>query len=219
VPAKVLASYDVRMTPIYHITHVRNLQHIVATQGLWCDAERVRQKFECVGIAHQSLKDRRARTPVPVAAGGSLGDYVPFYFANRSPMLYAIHTGFVQGCDAGQKDIIYLVSSVERVVKGRRQWCFSDGHAVEAVTKFLSDEAALKAVDWAVIDHWSWQNTNEDPDRKRRKQAEFLVQQFFPWEWVEGIGVIDVAVGNEVTKALQNAQYRPPVAVQAKWYY
>jgi hypothetical protein len=51
-------------TPIYHITNINNLPRIIQTGGLWCDAERVRQGFGCVGIAHESLKQRRARTPV-----------------------------------------------------------------------------------------------------------------------------------------------------------
>jgi hypothetical protein len=144
------------MTTIYHITHLKNLERIVKTKGLWCDAERVKQKFDSVGIAHQSLKDRRARTVVSVAAEGTLADYVPFYFANRSPMLYSIHTGHVEGYDGGQEDVIYLVSSVERVAKGKRQWCFTDGHAVEAVTDFFCDVDELAQVDWEVINHWSW---------------------------------------------------------------
>ncbi len=159
------------MTAIYHITHVSNLERIIRTNGLWCDAQRLQQGFDCLGIAHQTLKDRRARTAVRAAGGGTLADYVPFYFTNRSPMLYSIHKGFVQGYDGGQKDIIHLESSVERVAQGKRPWCFTDGHAVEAMTDYYADVADLNRVDWAVIDHWSWKNTEEDPDRKRRKQA------------------------------------------------
>ena len=49
--------------PIYHITNIDNLARIVQTGGLWCDAERVRQGFACIGIAHENLKARRERTP------------------------------------------------------------------------------------------------------------------------------------------------------------
>jgi hypothetical protein len=49
-------------TPTYHITNINNLARIVQTGGLWCDTERLRQGFECVGIAHDHLKQRRART-------------------------------------------------------------------------------------------------------------------------------------------------------------
>lgn len=215
------------MTAIYHITHVTNLPRIIEAKGLWCDAQRVKQGFECVGIAHQDLKVRRSLKPVisaagaSIAAGGNLADYVPFYFANRSPMLYSIHSGFVQGYDGGQKNVIYLASSVERVVRGNLPWCFTNGHAVEAMTDFFDSVDELTQVDWPVIGHWSWKNTDEDPDRKRRKQAEFLVHKSFPWNWVEEIGVISLSMKDQVTALLAGCGclHQPPVAVRPNWYY
>ena len=44
-------------------------------------------------IAYESIQDRRSIKSVPCGVGGSLHDYVPFYFAPRSPMLYTIHRG------------------------------------------------------------------------------------------------------------------------------
>ena len=118
------------------------------------------------------------------------------------------------------RDVLALTqSSIERVVQGTRAWCFTNGHPVEALTDFFDDVARLDRVDWAVIDHWSWKNTEEDPDRKRRKQAEFLVHQSFPWSWVEGIGVIDADMQQNVAAILANAQHQPPVRVRQSWYY
>jgi len=74
-------------TSIYHITPIDNLPGIIQAGRLWCDAERVRQGFACVGIGHDHIKQRRLRKPVRnqagqlVAAGGFVGDYTPFYFA------------------------------------------------------------------------------------------------------------------------------------------
>lgn len=42
-------------------------------------------------IAHNTIQDRRAQTYVPCLPGGNPHDYVPFYFAPCSPMLYAAH--------------------------------------------------------------------------------------------------------------------------------
>lgn len=85
------------MTDIYHLTHVRHLAAILAEDGLHCDAMVGRRRLSTVSIAHESLKAKRARTLVPVPPGGYLCDYVPFYFAPRSPMLYAISRGRVEG--------------------------------------------------------------------------------------------------------------------------
>lgn len=90
------------MTPIYHITHGRNLAAIIAAGGLWCDAQIAARGLTPLGIAHQHIKERRKQRIVPCAAGGTLADYVPFYFAPRSPMLYAIHSGYVERYDGGQ---------------------------------------------------------------------------------------------------------------------
>ena len=86
--------------------------------GLWCDAERLARRLGSVGIAHQHIKERRARKVVPVASGGTLADYVPFYFAPRSPMLFAIHKGAVEDYRESQREILHLVSSIDAVQPG-----------------------------------------------------------------------------------------------------
>ncbi len=102
-------------TDIYHITHVDNLAAIVAEGGLWCDREAADRGVAKIGIAHQHIKERRARRRVPIGPGGTLDDYVPFYFAPRSPMLFSINGGFVEGYSDGQRSVIHLVSSAEVV--------------------------------------------------------------------------------------------------------
>lgn len=206
-------------TPIYHITHIDNLPRIIETKGLWSDSERVRQGFGSVGIAHQDIKDRRFRKPVPVAAKGTLADYVPFYFANRSPMLYSIHKGYVEGYDGRERDVVYLTSTAEGVARADRQWCFTDGHAVMQFSRFFENLDDLAQVDWKVINDWSWANRDDDPDRKRRKQAEFLVHDSFPWHWTESIGVIDGATARRVQDILADSDHKPRIRVKKKWYY
>ena len=155
-----------------------------------------------------------------VAAGGTLSAYVPFYFANRSPMLFAIHTGYVQGYVGGQTEVLHLVSTVAEVASdSEHTWCFTDGHAVEDFTEFFEDQTDLAKVDWRVIANWSWKNTDQDPDRKRRKQAEFLIHRFAPWELFSEIGVQNVKTAKKVEKLLKDADHRPPIAIQGKWYY
>lgn len=202
--------------PIYHITHLSNLPRIMEHKGLWCDTERISQGWPSVGIAHEELKKRRLKTPVPVSAQGVLGNYVPFYFCNRSPMLFSLNQGFVEGYEGSQEDIIYLVSSVNQVITKDSQWCFSDGHPVDALTSFYDSKDNLDQIDWSVISSWSWKNTETDTDKKRRKQAEFLVYKSFPLEWVEKIGVYSPTQKANVESILGK---KLPVAVERKWYY
>ena len=64
-----------------------------------------------------------------------------------------------------------------------------------------------------------WNDTVKEMDRKRRRQAEFLVHDFFPWELVTKIGVIDNGVAEQVNEILQRAPHRPTVVVKGSWYY
>lgn len=98
---------------VYHITHVDNLESIVASGQLDCDNACAAKRIESVSIAYDNLKGQRAVKLVDVAAGGTLADYVPFYFAPRSPMLYVIANGYLENYAGGQEEIVHLVSSVE----------------------------------------------------------------------------------------------------------
>ena len=102
-------------------------------------------------------------------------DYVPFYFATRSPMMYVISRGGVEGCSSNTKRLVYLVSDLRRVREMGLRCVFTDGHATKAFTTFYEDDADLDKVDWRVMRLRQWTDSPGDPDRSRRRQAEFLV--------------------------------------------
>ena len=64
-----------------------------------------------------------------------------------------------------------------------------------------------------------WFNTPEDGDRKRRRQAEFLVYQAFPWRLVTVIGVINSQVKEQVEEILQATNHQPAVIIRRNRYY
>lgn len=207
------------MTPIFHITNVRNLAGIIGEGGLLCDSKVAAGKVGVVGIAHQHIKDRRSRRPVPVGWRGMVCDYVPFYFAPRSPMLFAIDRGIVEGYMDGQSKVVHLVSSVERVFKLGLPYCFSDGHAEMGPTLFFDDwNTHSDKVPWDVMELTYWNDTPADPDRKRRRQAEFLVHGTFPWGAVESIGVYNAVIQAEVTRIISGPT-AVPVKICPTWYY
>ena len=192
-----------------------------------CDAESERRGLCAQSIAYDTIKERRKRRRVEtlngqaVAAGGVLADYVPFYFCNRSPMLGAIHKGAVPAYQGGQRDVVYLVGHAEQAASALPSWCFTDGHAVEAVTEFFTDLKDLSRVDWSAVQTWRWGGKwlMTNPDVKRRKQAEFLVHARFPWSQVFSMGVLDAAMAAAVGVALADAAHKPPVTIQPNWYY
>ncbi len=207
------------MTAIYHITHIGNLPNILKENGLWCDAEAVRRSIQPVEIAYTEIKERRTRKQVPLPPGGVLAEYVPFYFCNRSPMLYTIHMGNVPAYRDGQENILHLVSSAEAVSQANLPFVFTDGHAVVNLSLFYKDLNDLNQVDWKVIESWSWHDTRSDNDRRRRKQAELLAHQHFPWQFIQEIGVVNAAIRDQVFALLENAAHKPAVSVRRNWYY
>ena len=54
---------------------------------------------------------------------------------------------------------------------------------------------------------------------KEGKQAEFLVEQSFPWHLVERIGVCAPVIGQRAAHAMQGSAHRPAIEVRRDWYY
>ena len=205
------------MTRIFHITHVENLAGIIDNGGLDCDRQAQNINHVCIG--HRHIKVRRMNRPIPCAPGGTLGDYVPFYFAPRSPMLYSIHRRAVQGYAGGQSPIVHLVSSAEDVQKGGLSFVYTEGHAVISFSKFFTNLADLNKVDWKIMAARYWYDTDADGDRKRRREAEFLVRNQFPWNLIHNIGVYDKNVEARVAQILETVEHKPDVTVERGWYY
>src|SRR5512147_2433514 len=97
--------------PIYHITDLGNLSDILNDGGLHSDAVMAQRNPTVIGYSH--IKQRRlTQITVPCCRNRFVGEFVPFYFCPRSPMLYTINkgaTGLPPGCQA---TIVHLVSNV-----------------------------------------------------------------------------------------------------------
>lgn len=206
------------MTDAFHITHLNNLESIIQTEGLYSDNVRAAKNLSCTGIAHQHIKDRRASRVVPGCKGGTLADYVPFYFAPRSPMLYAISTGYVADYSDGQSGVLHLRFSVEELARAL-DFIYTDGHAVISYSEFFENLNDLVKIDWQIMTAIYWHDTADDGDRKRRRQAEFLVHCFVPWTFVREIGVINQVVAAKVQHVIASVRHKPVVSVRREWYY
>ena len=77
---------------IFRATHRLNLPWVLAN-GLHCRSSDL-QDPDFVAIGNAEIISRRQSRSVPIAPGGNLADYIPFYFTPYSLMLYNIKTGF-----------------------------------------------------------------------------------------------------------------------------
>ncbi len=205
--------------PIYHITHLDNLPAIVQSGGLLSNTRLQARNQNFRDISHGTIQDRRATKRVPCAAGGVLHDYVPFYFAPRSPMLFAIHKGNVPNYQGGQALVLHLVTTVQAIQASESIFAFTDGHAAMAYADFYEDLDDLEMIDWDVMESNWWFDTDDDPNRKCKRQAEFLIHNCVPWELIDEIGVINSSIQVQVRQILQQENDLTPVNVYPDWYY
>lgn len=205
---------------IYHIVHVDNLASIIGDGCLWSDATMVQRQGGTV-IGMSSIKQRRLTLPVTCHNGLRVGDCVPFYFCSRSIMLYVIHCANHPelGYRGGQQPIVHLEADLHRVVQwaaaNGRRWAFSLSNAGAVYTQFRAELAKLDEINWGAVAAPDFRPA----DVKEAKQAEFLIQNSFPWHLVERIGVHSPAIVPRVASAMQGAAHRPQIQIKREWYY
>jgi hypothetical protein len=186
---------------------------------LWSPNLLRRRNVDHVNIAYDTVQGRRAAKRVPCGPDGVVHDYVPFYFAPRSPMLYTIFRGNVQSYMGDQEPLIYLVSTAQAIQEAGLPFVFTDGHSIIEYTNYYDDLAYLDQIDWSLMRSSYWANTDEDSDRVRRRQAEFLVREACPWSLITEIGVINRDVKASVARLLESSDHKPPIIVRRNWYF
>lgn len=206
-------------TSIYRIFDAENLRSILNDECFFCPRILDANGKQVVRISHSGIMDRRQFTNVPCGPRGCLDDYVAFYFAPRSPMLYSIYKGYVDGHDGNQERVIYAVSTAQAVAEAGKSFVFTDGHGIMALTDFFDNLADLHQVDWTIMDSKFWNDTDKCPDRKRCRQAEFLVHEIFPWSLVHEIAVMTDSMAFAVQNVLTSAGVNTPISVRPEWYY
>ena len=210
---------------IYHIVHVDRLASIVSDGGLWCDAKITRRGAMGTTIGVNEIKKRRLGKPLFSYPDLHVGDCVPFYFCPRSIMLYVIHQANHPNLPyrGGQDPIVHLEADLRRTVswaeKHGRRWAFTLSNAGAFYFDDRCDLAQLSEIDWTAVHANRWSGDGIDPSVKEHKQAEFLLEQQFPWELVSRVGVLSQQVAQRIRAALDAAEHKPPIEIRCEWYY
>lgn len=203
------------------MTRIERLPSVIE-HGLLPDNVCRQRQITGVEIGYDHIKRRRALRVVPCGAGGTLADYVPFYFAPRSPMLYAITRGLVSEEAACTEQIVYLVSSTQTLRAAGLTVIASNRHAELDYAEMTDHEGDLDDddfIDWPLMTATYWYNTPDDPDRKERRQAEYLAHPGVPWQVIEGIATKTERARAQVERILGTAHQPAPVVVRAEWYF
>ena len=209
-------------TPIFRFIHVGNLHIYLHRGGMHAPNFTPADGLIYKTIHNEDIQRTRRVTKITCGPRGVIHDYVSFYFGYLSPMMYQLKTGWLQGYDEGQEPLIYLISTCQTIHDSGAAYVFSDGHGIAAMTHWYDDLSALgQVVDWDMVYQRYWRDNINDMDRQRRKQAEFLVNEFCDWALVQKIAVINVDVQKrvqDIMAAFPQAQ-RPPIVIKPEWYY
>jgi len=203
---------------LYRITHIDNLDYILKSGKLTCPSH-----VDCdpnyIGIGDTTLIGNRSSKQINIEPKGDFTDYVAFYFGARSPMLYAIQKGFNGVTKRNPQEIIYLVTDFENIKVNNCKYVFTDGHGYHSMSQFFNNEDGLAEVDWNAVKLIRWTDTEDDPDRKRRKQAEFLVFKELPLSALIGSVVYSEDAKNTVLTKFSKHDFNFTVVVKPNLYY
>lgn len=204
---------------VVHILHVDKLASVIQAGGLYCDAEVRRRNLGGTEIGLRHIKERRAKHALRSYPELHVGDCVPFYFWPRSVMLYKFykHDDPELSYAGGQEPIVHLVADFNLTAdwadKQGVRWVFTDSNAGSALFEEYTDRGDLQKLDWQAISAEDWRDCRE------AKQAEFLLEHFFPFELVQHIGVFSEDYQRQVCAILKGTKFRPRVQANRKWYY
>ncbi|MGQ0776964.1 MAG: DUF4433 domain-containing protein [Pseudonocardiales bacterium] len=141
---------------LYHFTHLNNLASILRCGRLVADGGTAAAGL-AIDVGDAGVKETRRRRLVPITPGGVVADYVPFYLATRSPIMFRIacdhRDGVVGRYPDGDDPLVYLMTSMDRLVASGLQWVVTDGNAAASVTQFTSSPKDLATmIDWPLLD-------------------------------------------------------------------
>lgn len=181
---------DLGRVRVYRMTHIDNIEHILQ-YGI-THKNSFNNNPQYIPIGDSSLIQKRNSKQVSVDNGDFnvsdgvkiiLGDFIPFYFGVKMPMLFVLQNGgnlIKEPISA--EDIVYLVCLLTNVLSTGMEVYFSDGHATDNYTSFY-DKSRLSdfqnIVDWNAVEAPFW-GGQDNLKIKWKKQAELLISNDLP---------------------------------------
>jgi len=202
---------------IFRITHVDNVPWILE-HGVRCKTSKVADP-NFVPIGMPALIEKRTTHTVPIPPGGSLGDYVPFYFTPWSVMMYNIKTGYNGVIKRTNSEIVILVSSLHKLQELGAPFVFTNGHAYMQETDYFADLSDLNEIHWDLLRSKNFKRDAEDPGKIGRYQAEALVHRRVPVDAVLGIACYDAQAKAMVKAQVERLNLSINVKILPEWYF
>ena len=202
---------------IFRITHRDNVPWILANGLHARNGGRTDPNYRPIG--NLDLIRKRADHPVPAGPGGTLSDYIPFYFTPFSMMLLNIKTGYNGVPKIPNEEIVILVSSLRKLALMNIKFVFCDQHAYLATAEHFTDLSKVDRIDWTILQNRDFERDNNDLGKTDRYQAEALVWKDLPVEGILGICCFTGAVRDDLKARADDLGCSVSILKKAEWYF
>ena len=202
---------------IFRVTHVGNVSWILS-HGLHCaSSDCLDPNF--IQIGNPDLIAKRPERRVPIGPGGSLDDYIPFYFTPYSPMLMNIKTGRNGVAKRPMTEIAIMISSLRRISEQGVPFLFTDRHAVYEAATFYNNLDRLDQIPWEAIRARDFKRDPDDPGKFERYQAEALIYKHLPVDCILGVAFYGAQVQQQFQQSCDTLGLKMQVLCKPGWYF
>jgi len=212
-----MSSLNPEKALIFRITHIANVPWMLEHGLDSRNSPEFDPNFRSIG--NPDLISKRHLRAVPVPPGGTLSDYVPFYFTPYSIMLYNIHTGHGGVPRVPNDDIVILVSSLRKVAELGIRFVFTNQHAYPVTARYFNRLEDLSRIDRPLLQARDFKHDPEDPGKKERYQAEALIHRHLPTSALLGIGCHSQAAKARLQPELERRNLSLELVVRPSWYF
>jgi hypothetical protein len=202
---------------IFRIVHVTNVPWIL-DHGLHCRNSDVFDP-NYVQIGNAGLINGRHSRNIKGPYGGTLSDYVPFYFTPLSPMFYNIKTGWQGIQKRSNQEIAILVSSLHGVKMAGIPFVFTDRHAYLQTAQVFDDIGHLDKIDWTILQRRDFKRDPENPEKVERYEAEALIHKHLPFNGLHEIACCDAPSAALLQEELTKRSLHLTVTTKPGWYF
>jgi hypothetical protein len=199
IPANLKGKY------VYHFTLLDNLESIIEN-GILCTNVKNKLGISHENIAEQGIQCRRHSMHVLCSNGKFVHDFVPFYFAKKTPM----QLGVINKKNIDQPLILYFAIPIE-IIEQRSGVVFTDASANTDIPPNFYDSfnlQKLSSLNWEAINSKKWGYPSESI--RHQKMAELLIPDKIKIEDVAYIVVWNGGIKEEVEKIFMTKKTLPP---------
>ncbi|PPH15437.1 hypothetical protein C5C36_01750 [Rathayibacter sp. AY1G1] len=200
---KPLPKVDIAAQRIYHVTHLDNLEAIVAAGAILADQQL--QERPAIDVSAETTREHRRA--VQVKDGVSVAGFVPFFLSPDAALWADLRGERVaphwspSAHETTASQYVVLVGSLASAP------VLSDGDASHVLTRFTEGDALVRTFARLLV------------DEPALRSAEALVPERFPLEGVATVGVASVAARNRVKALFEGIDASPRVAVYPPWFH